>query len=46
MDSVTLPQSVDMTAAVVPQPEQDLEAGSYTYQVIIETGEQKIPMES
>ncbi|MEM6842519.1 MAG: S9 family peptidase [Bacteroidota bacterium] len=46
VNSVTMPQSVDVTAAVAPEPEQDLEAGSYTYQVTIEMGEQKIPMET
>ena len=44
--TVELPEALDMTAAVAPQPEQDLEAGSYTYQVTIEMGEQKIPMET
>ena len=44
--TVTLPKALDMTTAAAPEPEQDLEAGSYTYQVTVEMGEQKIPMET
>ena len=44
--TVELSEAPDMTAAVTPEPEQDLEAGSYTYAVTIEMGEQKIPMET
>ncbi len=43
--TVTLPEALDVTALDAPQPSQDLEAGSYNYQVTVEMGEQKIPME-
>ena len=46
VNTVTLPPALDLTAATTPEPERDLEPGSSTYEVTIEMGEQKIPMET
>ena len=46
VNNVTLPPALDLTAATTPEPERDLEPGSSTYEVTIEMGEQKIPMET
>ena len=46
VNTVTLPPALDLTAATTPEPERDLEPGSSNYEVTIEMGEQKIPMET
>ena len=46
VNTVTLPKALDLVAAATPEPEQDLEPVSATYEVTIEMGEQKIPMET